>query len=99
MLEKANSGSGGRGGSRKGSNLPGPADYDAANSMNIIQSTGPAYTLGKKIHSSKVESGNPGPNNYFLKGENSEIKNGITMKGRNSPHVMVFPTTRFNTLK
>jgi len=74
------------------SNTPGPSDY----SVSRIGGRGAAYSLGKRLESQKIAD-YPSANAY-----NPDIKNpklGVKMKSRNSPFVMVFPSTRFDTLR
>ncbi|KAJ3052287.1 hypothetical protein HK097_006573 [Rhizophlyctis rosea] len=74
---------------------PGPTDYTP--SISAAKPHGPRYTLGKRLKIEKADT-TPGPNAY--KPPSSITKDGrITMKSRMSPFVMVFPTTRVDTIR
>lgn len=72
------------------SKTPGPSDY------NVKSLGGEGFSLGKRLDSRKNDS-NPSPNAYNIRSERT--KAAIRMKGRNSPFVLVFPSSRINTLR
>ncbi|KAJ1339942.1 hypothetical protein BSLG_005477 [Batrachochytrium salamandrivorans] len=74
---------------------PGPADYQLK-SMSIVKTSGPKYTLRKRLESQKIDQ-TPGPNMYCVVPKNSGVS--VSMKGRPSPYVLVFPSTRVDTLR
>ncbi|KAJ3040444.1 hypothetical protein HDV00_010880 [Rhizophlyctis rosea] len=73
---------------------PGPTDYTP--SIKTAKPTGPKYTLGKRLKIEKADA-TPAPNAY--KPPSSISGPRITMKSRMSPFVMVFPTTKVDTIR
>jgi hypothetical protein len=71
---------------------PGPSDYDVGKARAPRE----GFSLGRRIDKLKNDE-KPSPGTYNVR---SDRKNtAIRMKGRNSPFVLVFPSTRFDTLR
>jgi hypothetical protein len=73
------------------SKTPGPSDYNVEHGKPRE-----GFSLGKRLEEIKNES-KPSPSTYNVRSGKS--KNAIRMKGRNSPFVVVFPSTRIDTLR
>jgi hypothetical protein len=79
---------------------PGPADYSVS---TTILKRGPSYSLRKRLQEEKrmailiLDDNTPGPNAYNAVEGKPQAK--ITMKSRQSPFVLVFPTTRIDTIR
>ncbi|KAI9206877.1 uncharacterized protein BJ171DRAFT_641682 [Polychytrium aggregatum] len=74
---------------------PGPADYNLK-SMNFTKRAGPAYSLSARINSIKRDNV-PGPNAYDAGPKRDAPK--ASMKSRMSPFVLMYPTSRVDTLR
>ncbi|KAJ3321754.1 hypothetical protein HDV06_003903 [Boothiomyces sp. JEL0866] len=73
---------------------PGPADYQV--STNMTKKKGPCYSLRKRLDKNKVDQ-SPGPNAYNPTTQKEGGK--ISMKSRASPFVLVFPSSRIDTIR
>ncbi|KAJ3090579.1 hypothetical protein HK102_003285 [Quaeritorhiza haematococci] len=76
---------------------PGPADYEVKK-MNLTKPAPPAYSLGKRLSINKANY-TPSPNAYNAAGKPNRGSQGISLKSRMSPFVLVFPSNRIDTLR
>jgi hypothetical protein len=75
-------------------NSPGPSDYGVAQNNT---KKGPSYSLRKRLDDIKGQN-TPAPNLYnAITKQNAGPQ--ATMKSRFSPFVLVFPSTRLNTIR
>ncbi|KAI8893878.1 hypothetical protein BC833DRAFT_606984 [Globomyces pollinis-pini] len=74
---------------------PGPADYQVCN-PSATKTKGPCYTLRKRLDKNKVEQ-SPGPSAYDASPKDRGSR--VSIKSRASPFVLVFPSTRIDTLR
>ena len=71
---------------------PSPADYDITKTK---LNKGPAYSFGTRLKELKSTQ-TPG---FYDSSSQQNSSKKISLKSRHSPFVLVFPTTRFDTLR